>query len=163
MGWTSKPSAVCSATMTPDSLSAPTPTLRGRSRTKPHKRWAASWRRSCKQKKTKNTGEKAKASSPVLFHPFRAFPRVGHGVGQAVDSHFDPHHFQRFCSKKASKAETFDAFCRVFTEKMQTCSHCSTIVFKINLEDIGSLLCHQRLFHLVVRRQFWILNVHCQI
>jgi hypothetical protein len=44
---------------------------------------------------------------------------VGHGVGQAVDPHFDPHHFQRFCSKKASKAETFDAFCRVLTEKMQ--------------------------------------------
>ena len=55
------------------------------------------------------------------------------------------------------------SFCRVFTEKMQTCSHCSTIVFKINLEDIDPLLCHQRLFHLVVRRQFWILNVHCQI
>lgn len=45
MGWTSKPSAVCSATMTLDSHSAPTPTLRGRSRTKPHKRWAASWRK----------------------------------------------------------------------------------------------------------------------
>lgn len=56
-----------------------------------------------------------------------------------------------------------DLLCRVFTEKMQTCSHCSTIVFKINLEDIDPLLCHQRLFHLVVRRQFWILNVHCQI
>ena len=35
------------------------------------------------EKRRKNTGEKAKASSPVLFHPFRAFPRVGHGVGQS--------------------------------------------------------------------------------
>ena len=43
--WTSRPSAVCSVTMTLDSHSAPTPTLRGRSRTKPHKRWAASWRK----------------------------------------------------------------------------------------------------------------------
>ena len=25
----------------------------------------------------------------MLFHPFRAFPRVGQGVGQAVDPHFD--------------------------------------------------------------------------
>ena len=110
MGWTSKPSAVCSATMTLDSHSAPTPTLRGRSRTKPHKRWAASWRRSCKQKKGKSTGEKAKASSPVLFKSFCAFRCVGHGVGQAVDPHFDPHHFQRFCNKKAPKTEVFDAF-----------------------------------------------------
>ena len=64
---------------------------------------------------------------------------------------------------KRALAEASALSCRVFTEKMQTCSHCSTIVFKINLEDIGPLLCHQRLFHLVVRRQFWILNVHCHI
>ena len=35
-------------TTMPDSHSVPTPTLRGRSKTRPHKRWAASWRRSCK-------------------------------------------------------------------------------------------------------------------
>ena len=35
---------------------------------------------------------------------------VGHGVGQAVNPHFDPHHFQRFCNKKAPKTEVFDAF-----------------------------------------------------
>ena len=58
----------------------------------------------------RNTGEKAKASSPVLFKSIGTFPRVGHGVGQAVDPHFDPHHFQRFCNKKASKTEVFDAF-----------------------------------------------------
>ena len=67
----------------------------------------------------RNTGEKAKASSPVLFKSIGTFPRVGHGVGQAVDPHFDPHHFQRFCNKKASKTEVFDAFCRVLTKKMQ--------------------------------------------
>ena len=76
MAWTSKPSAVCSATMTLDSHSAPTPTPQGRSKTRPHKRWAASWRRSCEQNKTKNTGEKAKASSPVLFKPIRVWVRV---------------------------------------------------------------------------------------
>ena len=51
----------------------------------------------------RNTGEKAKASSPVLFKSIRTFPRVGHGVGQAVDPHFDPHLFQRFCNKKHRK------------------------------------------------------------
>jgi hypothetical protein len=35
---------------------------------------------------------------------------VGHGVGQAVDPHFDPHIFQRFYNKKAPKTEVFDAF-----------------------------------------------------
>ena len=39
----------------------------------------------------------------MLFHPFRAFPRVGQGVGQAVDPHFDPHIFQHFCNKKHRK------------------------------------------------------------
>ena len=56
-----------------------------------------------------STGKEA-ISSLVLFHPFRAFPRVGHGVGQAIAPHFDPHLFQRFCNKKASKTEVFDAF-----------------------------------------------------
>ena len=46
----------------------------------------------------------------MLFHPFRAFPRVGQGVGQAVDPHFDPHLFQLFCNKKAPKTEVFGAF-----------------------------------------------------
>ena len=47
---------------------------------------------------------------PLIFCPFRAFPRVGHGVGQAVALHFDPHCFQHFCNKKAPKTEVFDAF-----------------------------------------------------
>ena len=32
----------------------------------------------------------------MLFGSFRAFPLVGQGVGQAVDPHFDPHHFSVF-------------------------------------------------------------------
>ena len=135
MEWTSKPSAACSVTTTRASHSAPTPTQQGKSRTRPHKRWAASWRRSCKQKKGKNTGEKAKVSSPVLFGSFRTFRCVGHGVGQAVDPHFDPHHFQRFCNKKAPKTAVFDAFCRVSSKKMPFVHHLlyrSEILFLIS-------------------------------
>ena len=47
---------------------------------------------------------------PLIFQPFRAFPRVGHGVGQAVDPHFDPHIKVRFFNKKAPKTSVFDAF-----------------------------------------------------
>ena len=47
---------------------------------------------------------------PLIFCPFRAFPRVGHSVGQAVDPHFDPHIKVHFFNKKASKTEVFDAF-----------------------------------------------------
>ena len=68
-----------------------------------------------------------------------------------------------FYKKLVASDMTLATSCRVFTEKMQTCSHCSTMVFKINSVDMGTILRHQRLFHLVVRRQFWILNVHCQI
>ncbi len=57
------------------------------------------------KKRLKNTGEKAKASSPVLFGSIGIFPRVGHGVGQAVAPHFDPHHFRRFCSNKYPPAK----------------------------------------------------------
>ena len=46
----------------------------------------------------------------MLFKPFYAFRCVGHGVGQAVDPHFDPHCFQHLCNKKAPKTEVFDAF-----------------------------------------------------
>ena len=35
-------------------------------------------------RKSKNTGEKAKASSPVLFKSIGTFPRVGQGVGQSL-------------------------------------------------------------------------------
>ena len=40
---------------------------------------------------------------PLIFCPFRAFPRVGHGVGQAVDPHFDPHLKVYFATKKHRK------------------------------------------------------------
>ena len=35
---------------------------------------------------------------------------VGHGVGQLVDPHFDPHQKIENCNKKASKTEVFKAF-----------------------------------------------------
>ena len=121
------------------SPSAPTPTLRGRSRTRQHKRWAASWRKSCEQKNNEKYRRGGIASSPALFESIRAFPRVGHGVGQAVDPHFDPHHFQRFCNKKASKTEVFDAFwscwadsnCRPHPYQVfrTTCLYCCLFMF----------------------------------
>ena len=45
------------------------------------------------RKRTQKYRREGKISSPILFKPIRAFPRVGHDVGQAVDPHFDPHHF----------------------------------------------------------------------
>ena len=49
-------------------------------------------------------------SSPVLFEPFRTFRHVGHGVGQAVDPHFDPHLKVHFCNEKHPKSEDFRCF-----------------------------------------------------
>ena len=50
------------------------------------------------------------SKSRVHFLGYSLISRVGHGVGQAVDPHFDPHIFQHFCNKKAPKTEVFDAF-----------------------------------------------------
>ena len=60
------------------------------------------------QMRVRRTGPWVKISCPFSWVQF--IRCVGHGVGQAVDPHFDPHHFRRFCNKKASKAEVFDAF-----------------------------------------------------
>ena len=79
--------------------SAPTPTPPGRSKTKRLKPWATLWSRSCEHKRAKNTGQEVPTSCPVLSKPFRTFLRVGHGVGQAVDPHFDPHRFGRKSKK----------------------------------------------------------------
>ena len=68
-----------------------------------------------------------------------------------------------FYKKLVASDMTLATSCLVLTKKTLVCSHCSTMVFKINSVDMGTILRHQRLFHLVVRRQFWILNVHCQI
>ena len=62
------------------------------------------------RKRTQKYRRGGKTFSPVLFKPIGTFPRVGHGVGQAVDPHFDSHRFRRFCNEKASKTEVFDAF-----------------------------------------------------
>ena len=75
-----------------------------------HKRWAASWRRSCKQKKDAKYRRGGKTSSPVLFGSFRTFRCVGHGVGQAVDPHFDPHLKVHFYNEKHLKSEDFRCF-----------------------------------------------------
>ena len=45
----------------------------------PPKRWANSWRRSCKNKKS--VGEN---DTIILSDALWTFPRVGHGVGQVV-------------------------------------------------------------------------------
>ena len=50
-------------------------------------------------KKAKKAGQEGATSCPVLSKPFRTFLRVGHGVGQAVDPHFDPHRFGRKSKK----------------------------------------------------------------
>ena len=92
------------------------PTLHGRSRTKRPRPWVVSWSRSCKT--VKKAGQKAQASCPALFDPFRPFPHVGHGVGQMVDPHRDPHQKIKICNKKASKTEVFKAFCHVLIKKM---------------------------------------------
>ena len=48
--------------------------------------------------------------SPVLFSAFRAFRRVGHGVGQTVDPHYDSHEKVKICNKKHQKSADFMCF-----------------------------------------------------
>ena len=55
------------------------------------------------------------ASSPVLFEPFRTFCHVGHGVGQAVDPHFDPHLKVHFYNEKRPKSDDFGRFLELLT------------------------------------------------
>ena len=43
----------------------------------------------------------------MLFKSFYAFRCVGHGVGQAVDPHFDPHLKVHFYNEKHPKSEDF--------------------------------------------------------
>ena len=45
--------------------------------------------------------------SSVPFSSFRAFRRVGHGVGQIVAPHFDPHKKAKIYNKKHPKSEDF--------------------------------------------------------
>ena len=53
------------------------------------------------QMRVRRTGPWVKISCPFSWVQF--ISRVGHGVGQAVDPHFDPHIFQHFCNKKHRK------------------------------------------------------------
>ena len=44
-----------------------------------------------------------RTSFPLLFRPFCAFPRVGHGVGQADDPQIGSRHIQPDCTKKSNE------------------------------------------------------------
>ena len=78
-----------------------------------------SWASHVSRKRTQKYRREGKTSSPVLFKPIRTFPHVGHGVGQCLTHILTHTVFSVFATKKASKTEVFDAFCRVLTEKMQ--------------------------------------------
>ena len=62
------------------------------------------------RKRAQKYRREGKASSPVLFGSFRTFRCVGHGVGQAVDPHFDPHLKVHFYNEKHQKSEDFRCF-----------------------------------------------------
>ena len=62
---------------------APTPTSRGRCRKVQQKRWAISWRRSCKNKKSGGEND-----TIILSTALWTFRRVGRGVGQASSRGF---------------------------------------------------------------------------
>ena len=53
------------------------------------------------QMRVRRTGPWVKISCPFSWVQF--IPLVGQGVGQAVDPHFDPHHFSVFATKKHRK------------------------------------------------------------
>ena len=111
MEWTSKPSAVCSATMTPDSHSAPTPTLRGRSKTRPHRPWAVLWRRSCKQKKGAKIPERRQKPPLRCSLDLSGYFRVWVRVWVRRLTHILPHTiFSVFATKKHRKPK-FSMLC----------------------------------------------------
>ena len=47
---------------------------------------------------------------PLIFQPFRVFPRVGQGVGQAVALHFDQHLKVRFLQQKSIENRSFRCY-----------------------------------------------------
>ena len=73
------------------------------------------------QMRVRRTGPWVKISCPFSWVQFNS--ACGSRCGSVLDPHFDPHLFQRFRNKKASKTEVFDAFCRVSTEKMPFAHH----------------------------------------
>jgi len=83
------------------------------------------------KKRRKNPGEKAKASSPVLFKSFYAFRCVGHGVGQAVDPHFDPYLKVHFCNEKHPKSEDFRCFLELLTRFELVTSSLPSLKFNV--------------------------------
>lgn len=115
------------ATTMPDSHSAPTPMQPGRSRTKPRRPWAASWRRSCERKRTqKSTGEEVKPPlrySLDLSGHFRVWVRVW--VRRLP--HILPHtSFNIFTAKKHRKPKFSMLFvmlyhCRFLNPRLKKC------------------------------------------
>ena len=60
------------------------------------------------QMRVRRTGPWVKISCPFSWVQF--IPRVGHGVGQAVDPHFGPHLKVHFYNEKHLKSEDFRCF-----------------------------------------------------
>ena len=67
------------------------------------------------QMRVRRTGPWVKISCPFSWVQF--IPRVGHGVGQAVDPHFDPHLKVHFYNEKHPKSEDFRCFLERVDEK----------------------------------------------
>ena len=65
------------------------------------------------QMRVRRTGPWVKISCPFSWAQF--IPRVGHGVGQAVDPHFDPYLKVHFCNEKHPKSEDFRCFLELLT------------------------------------------------
>ena len=105
--WTSKPCPPCRGTTMPGSPCAPTPTPRGRSRTRPPRLWAASWDRLYNRvSSSKNrTGRQIFPSGAFL-----SFPTVS-ACGSRCGSGFLTHTVkQLFATKKSPKTEVFGDF-----------------------------------------------------
>jgi hypothetical protein len=76
---------------------------------------------------------------PLIFQPFRVFPRVGQGVGQAVAPHFDPRLKVHFYSKKAPKTEVFDAFWSCWADSNRR-PHPYQVIFGVFYNDFRLFL-----------------------
>lgn len=106
--WTSKRCPPCWGTTTPGLPCARTPTLPGRSRTRPPRPWAASWGKSYKRKKGSKKPD-GKADLPVRCS-FVLSGRFGVWVTVWV-RFFDLNRKTAFCNKKSPKTEVFEDFC----------------------------------------------------
>ena len=60
------------------------------------------------QMRVRRTGPWVKISCPFSWVQF--IRRVGHGVGQVADPHFDPHRKVKICNKKTPEIRRFQVF-----------------------------------------------------